>query len=577
MKSIKTRLVSIFSILLTVIILAISFLGYTMAKNNMTKIALSQSSTKVASDLNAFKSYISFYHGALEIKNNRLVDKKGASLESNYNVVQTLQKDLGDLATIYKKQGDDFVMVTTNIMKDDGSRPEGEIFDANSEAYKSIMAGEVYIGSDTILGKSYQAAYEPIVDGSGKTIGIYAVAVPTEDVLTNINTSVSQMTTGFLTVGIIFLIPAIAIVFLVGRTITKNLKETVKFTKNVQNLDVSKDVPKKIVNLKDEVGAVGQALELIVGNLRGFMKDSSNLTDNVTNYAKELYVSMEQVNKTANEISNVVVQIAEGATSQARETEGGVEKVNELGDGIKKNKEILESLTIAMNEVEKLRKEGLHSVELLADESIQSNLANKEIYDVISNTNAKAKEIEKASQMIENISEQTNLLALNAAIEAARAGESGKGFAVVASEVRKLAEQSSKFTVEIQKTIKELTKRTQKAVETMNKISNINEVQNNYVLETTEKFKGISTSVDKSLLSLDMLNESSKYMEDEKVEVIDIMNTLSAIAEENAASTEEVASAVEEQTATISEFNNSISILVELALDMKKSIGRFRY
>jgi methyl-accepting chemotaxis protein len=498
-------------------------------------------------------------------------------MEGYYKVVDRIDKDLNDQATIFRKDGEEFVRISTNIMQDEGSRLEGSNLDKDSEEYKNALAGEEFIGPSEVLGKQYQSAYKPIKDTGGNVIGLLSVAVPMEDAMNTVNTSIKTMQTWFLIIGGTALLVAIAFVIAIGTSITSGLKQIVKFSMNIQKLDVSKDVPNKIMKLKDEVGQVGKALDVIVNNLKEFMQKTFKLSTNVSEYSEGLLVNIEQVSTTANEIANVVVQIAEGATKQARETEVGVLKASELGECIEENRTLLELLTTAMEEVESLRKEGLDSISVLSKESVESSKASSKIYEVISNTNSKAKEIEKASTMIRDIAEQTNLLALNAAIEAARAGESGKGFAVVADEVRKLAEQSSKFTDQIQKIIKELTKRTESAVETMDIMNEIIEHQSISVDETANKFKGISKSVDKSLDSLEKLSVSSMDMEKEKDDMLDIMNNLSAIAEQNAASTEEVAASVEEQTSIINEFNESVGTLVDLATDMKTNLEKFKY
>jgi methyl-accepting chemotaxis protein len=67
-----------------------------------------------------------------------------------------------------------------------------------------------------------------------------------------------------------------------------------------------------------------------------------------------------------------------------------------------------------------------------------------------------ADHISDVVELISGIAEQTNLLALNATIESARAGEAGKGFAVVASEVKTLAGQTASATEQISQQIVDL-------------------------------------------------------------------------------------------------------------------------
>ena len=84
-----------------------------------------------------------------------------------------------------------------------------------------------------------------------------------------------------------------------------------------------------------------------------------------------------------------------------------------------------------------------------------------------------SQEIGKVIRTITSIAQQTNLLALNATIEAARAGEAGKGFAVVANEVKELAKQTATATEDISEKIESIQKSTKDAISSIEQIGDI--------------------------------------------------------------------------------------------------------
>jgi hypothetical protein len=96
-------------------------------------------------------------------------------MNNNPVLVDEVQKEAGGTATIFVRNGDEFVRVATNVKKDDGSRAVGTILDPKGKAIAAIAKGESYFGEVDILGKPYVAGYEPIRDATGNVIGVYYV------------------------------------------------------------------------------------------------------------------------------------------------------------------------------------------------------------------------------------------------------------------------------------------------------------------------------------------------------------------------------------------------------------------
>ena len=87
-------------------------------------------------------------------------------INNSFEVVDEVVKENGGGATLFVKAGDKYVRVATNVKKDDGSRAIGTILDPNGPVVAMINKGEEYYGEATILGKPYDAGYEPIKDAA---------------------------------------------------------------------------------------------------------------------------------------------------------------------------------------------------------------------------------------------------------------------------------------------------------------------------------------------------------------------------------------------------------------------------
>jgi methyl-accepting chemotaxis protein len=179
--------------------------------------------------------------------------------------------------------------------------------------------------------------------------------------------------------------------------------------------------------------------------------------------------------------------------------------------------------------------------------------------------NSDIQNITKIIQVITDLSSQTNLLALNASIEAARAGEAGKGFAVVAEEVRKLAEQSSNSTKDIETIIEEIQSKSDGIVSQVKDSFDGGVKQTQVINEAIDSANQVSDQFEilvQETKAIDMLSQEIKKQKDS---VLLSVENISASTEENSAGTEEVSANAEEILATMEEFSNNISTLEEIA------------
>ncbi|MGS0676234.1 methyl-accepting chemotaxis protein [Shewanella sp. 125m-1] len=230
------------------------------------------------------------------------------------------------------------------------------------------------------------------------------------------------------------------ILLFVSRAILRSI-EDMKFS--ITSIEAESDLTRRIkITSQDELGQLSRSFNLMLDkfqtSLQGVAETSSALaessqgmaeiTADAANSVQTQRDELEMVATAMNEMTATVVEVAKNANDAAdaaAQTDGqsqaGLAVVNSTVEAI-------ESLAVGIERASQVVKDLEHDSHQIGS-----------ILDVI-----------------KGIAEQTNLLALNAAIEAARAGEQGRGFAVVADEVRTLASRTQESTEEIQVMIEKL-------------------------------------------------------------------------------------------------------------------------
>ncbi len=90
------------------------------------------------------------------------------------------------LVTVFLKQADDFIRVTTSVKKENGERAVGTLLDKTGGAYKQLIKGQEYVGLAHLFGKNYMTMYKPVKDANGQIVAVLFTGI-------NVDQSVKEL------------------------------------------------------------------------------------------------------------------------------------------------------------------------------------------------------------------------------------------------------------------------------------------------------------------------------------------------------------------------------------------------
>lgn len=455
------------------------------------------------------------------------------------------------------------------------------LYHKTAEKIGQPVSNEVILDlcNDINAGKNFEkdAYVEYTYDGE-KKIASYSVAVSDKYVIVisadkkDITSCVNIIIVKSVAFSLISMFIILGAAVFISTKVMKQLDEVTEVVQQLGRLELNGNDEKveELCNRKSEIGDIAKAVRDLRDTLRSTV---ANLKDNSTklaSYSKELSNHSANVSESMTNIDGACTDIAEGATSQADSTEEAIVATSKMGT-------LIDSSIAAVDELKVVSNEMKEATDIASDKLSEVGKSNKKVIDVtqkikvsISETSESAESIHQAANVITDIASQTTLLALNASIEAARAGEAGRGFSVVASEISQLAEQSNQAAVEIQEIINNLIDNSNQSVEDIQDAKSIIEEQTEHLKDVIDRFEVAKDGIERSLKEIENVKDSTFELDSSKNRMIDIIQGLSAISQQNAASTEETSAAVTQTKNVIegvseraAEVSNVASILEE--------------
>jgi len=421
-------------------------------------------------------------------------------------LVDEVTAQVGGTATVFVRQGNDYVRIATNVTKPDGTRATGTKLNPQGLAIQAINQKKTFVGQVDILGKPYITAYRPIIDSADNVVGILYVGYSADiSTLTAAIESASVLSKGY-----------VVLKDDMGRTRahSNNISEkqlmtaasepeqwnsqdypfeawryslTIAYSYDEVSQRVSSRLAALLITLfvsaalliavlvwliSRSVAAPLNALTQRINDLTGDdgdltrrfaagqTKEINNISVSFNGLLDKLQTTISKTRQATQQISSSCLQLSdishrsnEAVAQQVMETEQvatAITELNATAQSVAQSAATAETLSVEITGVAGATRELVVNTAGLAK---NQRVALSQTAEYSDNLTQLSNNIGSVLAVIEAIADQTNLLALNAAIESARAGEHGRGFAVVSDEVRQLAVRTQESIKEIQSNI----------------------------------------------------------------------------------------------------------------------------
>lgn len=513
------------------------------------------------------ETYTNLYEGDYKKGMTGKVTKGDTTISGDTKLIDGIKNQTGFEASLFFGN----MRLITTFSKEAGGIATGTSLD--KEIYEQIAAGDSLFQKEfDIQGRSYYAYYCPLINSDGSVIGAIEVAMETSAIQKTINTQIMKI----VVFSIIFVALASLVMMLISRRMVLTMQRTKAFLRRIAAGELDAVPDEKQLKQNDELGDIyGISVQLQM-ELRRIVNHIKSSADDLVNSANHLTDMAQDTKGTVEGVLNSVEEISQGTVTQAEGTATANDNVGRIGEQISFIKDEVNSLTMHARQMSGAEKESEQIIVELNASNEDTKSSVTKVADQIMIMNQSIQSIHTAVSMIQSIAEETDLLSLNASIEAARAGEAGRGFAVVAEQICKLAEQSNGSAEEIEKIIAEVMSESNKMVEIMDEVKSNMDHQQDKLEKTKTKYNAVAEGVENSLENIDSIKEKMDVLSSSGIAIKDVVQDLSTISEQNAASANLTMQAARDMSNTMNSLEVSSEKLLHLADRLNDALAIFK-